>query len=144
MKEHNRMPKDKEEYHKVKIGIWCNNQKQDYKNNKLSNERKQKLETIPKWTWGEKKTYTLTYDENCKILQDFVKEHKRLPKYTEEYQGVNIGIWYTTQKQNYKNGKMSNERKLKLEAIQGWIWGKNKKNEKCDTTVNLNANETVI
>jgi len=119
-----RIPKIGEIYQGVKIGGWCNNNKTNYKNNQMSDERKQKLEAIEGWKWGEKKTTkTLTYDESYKILQDFVKEYERVPFGTEEYKGVNIGMWCGTQKRDYRNKKSDDYRKQKLESIQGWTWG---------------------
>ena len=41
----------KEKYKDIKIGSWCGDQRQNYKNNKLSEEKIKQLERIPEWYW---------------------------------------------------------------------------------------------
>lgn len=56
------------------------------------------------------------------LLIEFIGEHHKLPKKNDTYNGVNISGWCQEQKTTYKNGIMSNERKLKLEQIPLWLW----------------------
>ena len=47
----------------------------------------------------------------------FIKENGRVPKSDETYEKINIGTWLRTQKQFYKKGKLSEERKAILDAL---------------------------
>ena len=44
--EHGRFPKSRESYKDIRIGQWCSDQRQFYKNGKLSEDRIKKLESI--------------------------------------------------------------------------------------------------
>ena len=124
IKENNRIPNCKEEYKNIKIGSWCNVQRKKYKKQILDDERIQKLEEIKIWKWGEKKiSKKLSWDENYKILLDFIKENNRIPKKIEEYKDIKIGIWCTNQKKSYNKNKLDNERIKKLEEVKIWKWG---------------------
>jgi hypothetical protein len=129
VKEKKRLPKKSDEYRDILIGVWCNRQRCNYKNNgKLNDERKNKLEKLEGWYWGEKYSsracLTISWDENYKIVEEFVKEKKRLPKRSDEYRDILIGVWCNRQRCNYRNnGKLNDERKNKLEKLEGWYWG---------------------
>ena len=59
------------------------------------------------------------------LLRQYVDEHKCLPTQRDEYQGVKLGKWVTTQR-SAKKGKcryvMPPEREAALEAVPGWVW----------------------
>ena len=113
VKEFGRLPKSKEEYHDVDIGLWFTGQKKFAKKGILSPERREKLEAI-----GSFKPFQVdTWEKKYRLLEQFVEEYRRLPKRNEEYFGVNLGNWCTHQKAMHKSGKLPTERKEKLIRI---------------------------
>ena len=123
IKKYDRLPKTREKYKNIKIGSWCSWQKQNYKIKILNDEKIKNLEKIEKWKWIEEKLKkNLSWDENYKILLDFIKENNRIPTATEEHNNIKIGIWCTNQKTSYNNNKLDNKRIKKLEEIEEWYW----------------------
>ena len=51
--EHGRLPRTKESYRGVKIGVWINTQRAN--RSKLSPERVAALEAVPGWVWAAAK-----------------------------------------------------------------------------------------
>jgi superfamily II DNA or RNA helicase len=119
IEKHNRLPQYKEEYKDVNIGPWLGNQKQKFKTGKLSDERINLLDQVdPNWKpLSKEKRVSRGWSENCGVLVEFVKENGRLPQYREVYCENAIGTWLWTQKQDFKDGKMSVERIRLLDRI---------------------------
>ncbi|MGL5712326.1 MAG: helicase associated domain-containing protein [Paraclostridium sp.] len=63
----------------------------------------------------------LTNDElwNNKFdkLKDYCDTKNMLPSYKTK-----LGIWCVTQRQSYKNGKLSKEREVRLSNLSVWRW----------------------
>ena len=113
---YNNMPKYTEEYNDNSIGRWLSKQKALHRNGKLSKERIEKLESIGVFNTIQK-VEKRTWDETFNLLKNFIKDYHRFPKYNEKYNNYNIGGWIVKQKSLYKQGKLSKERKQKLESI---------------------------
>ena len=102
----------------VKLGNWIGNQRTNF--NTLSEERKQKLLAIG-FTPSRRDTM---WEENYKLAQAYY-EHKgdlSIPQdfkttdgYTEDPNGIKLGIWIMTQRTKFNT--LSEERKQKLLAI---------------------------
>ncbi len=105
VEEHNRLPTTNED-------SWACTQRQNYKNGKLSQKQVDALEQINMWMWNTRdESWWKKYTE----LQKFIKEHNQLP--TDDKNG-----WIQWQRQNYKNGKLSQKQVDALEQIDGWMW----------------------
>jgi len=102
-----RLPKQTDEYQNVNIGKWLNRQKMVYKKGNLSEERINLLNDITE-EWSEIKI--ADWKATCNLLKEFYIKNDRLPKWTDEYQNVNIGDWLGKQKTAYKKGTLSEER----------------------------------
>ena len=61
------------------------------------------------------------------LLKNYVDENHSIPTESTQYKNVNIGSWISRQRRNHTKGKLSEEREKKLEAIDGWTWGKSRK-----------------
>jgi superfamily II DNA or RNA helicase len=102
------------------MGWWVHTQKTSIKNNKLSNERKKKLEELAK-----KHNLSLEIKENIsweyqfELIVKYVDENKKWPPSSkqEDPDIKSMGKWVYTQKQSIKKNKLSNERKEKLEEL---------------------------
>jgi superfamily II DNA or RNA helicase len=104
----------------TKIGDWISNQRRAKKNDKMSIERIEKLESIPGWLWEQ--NLDEEWQTNCDLLEQFVEEFKKLPLKKTEYKEVKIGSWMSNNRHRKKIGKMTTERIEKLDAIPGWVW----------------------
>ena len=124
------------------LGTWIGTQRQAYKKEKLSKEKIELLEKIGMrfenvlniigWTkmYLLAETYFKNYG-NLEIKQNF----KTLNGIDYDENGYKLGKWLTNQRQAYKKGKLSPERKELLNQI-GMIWEirkrKDKKQELCN------------
>ena len=124
------------------LGTWIGTQRQAYKKEKLSKEKIELLEKIGMRfenvhniiDWNEMYLLAETYFKkygNLEILYKF----KTLNGIDYDENGYKLGKWLTNQRQAYKKGKLSPERKELLNQI-GMIWEirkrKDKKQELCN------------
>ena len=124
------------------LGTWIGTQRQAYKKEKLSKEKIELLEKIGMRfenvhniiDWNEMYLLAETYFKkygNLEILYKF----KTLNGIDYDENGYKLGKWLTNQRQAYKKGKLSPERKELLDQI-GMIWEirkrKDKKQELCN------------
>lgn len=110
----------------IAIGPWMNRQLTG--RDKLSDNRKARLEAIPGWVWHTMiKQVPLSKDKNeawhltCCLVETYVRENGKLP--IQKYKtpdGIAIGAWVITRR--HGRDKLSDERKARLETIPGWVW----------------------
>lgn len=102
------------------LNSFCNNQRQNKKNNSLSIQRTEKLEKIVGWFWSMDETFDKTYDE----LVDWIAINNCIPSQkSKDKSERSLGTFCCHHRQNKKNNIMSNERIRKFENINGWYWG---------------------
>ena len=116
------------------LGLWISNQRQVYKNRKLSKEKIELLEKIG--MRFENKINKIEWEEYYKLAKVYFNKNnnleipfifKTLDGMTYDEQGYNIGAWINTQRHLYKNGKLSKEKIELLNKIE--IRFKNKINK---------------
>ncbi|QNR65490.1 Helicase associated domain protein [Paenibacillus peoriae] len=102
----------------IKLGVWVNAQRQFYKNNKLSQDRIDKLNSI-NFTWS---VANETWENNFNLLIDYMNKYGNCspPRYYMVGE-VKLGVWLNNQRKFYKNNKLSQERINKLNSI-GFQW----------------------
>ncbi len=98
----------------VKLGFWCSTQRQYNKSGKLSQEQIELLEKIPNWFWDKfveqwNKYYTLLKEYNDTPTQSYVTSD-----------GIHLGCWTNTQRQNKKKHKLSQD---KIELLEKYRIG---------------------
>ena len=107
----------------MSLGVWIHRQQGFYNTKVLADGRKKKLELIGmnsqsshegKWEkmYGLAKEYYCHYF-NLKVSITF----KTSDGYTYDANGENLGSWISAQKTSYRNGKLSEIRRKKLELI---------------------------
>lgn len=130
IKKYNKYPISKEIYIGVNLGNWCCFQKHVHKEGNLADELKEKLEALPNWIWWERKRKKLTNWVECySMVQIYINEHMRHPPKSVEIDGVSIGVWCSCQRYAHRTGRLTDERKEKLEALLGWEWAKPKQHK---------------
>ena len=118
------------------LGQWQSCQRQMYKKSKLSKERKDLLENIGMRfetrdndeVWNQMYMLAELYFKEYGNLE-ISKKFKTLNGTDEDENGYNLGIWLVNQRQMYKKGKLSPERKELLDQI-GMIWEIRKRKDK--------------
>ena len=101
----------------LKIGIWCEHQRAQKRNNKLTQEKIDLLEAIPGWYWDSDKQwmekYTIVKCLKTIPPQSFITEN-----------GIRIGGWCSKQRADKHKNNLSQEKIDLLEAIPVWFWEK--------------------
>ena len=120
------MPAKYKEPDGYRLGGWVKKQRSVYKRGKLLPERKTRLESVEGWAWELTVTGQLpgeSWEEGFKRLQRYVEEHKTIPKQSyREPDGYRLGRWVTKQRSKGNRGKLTPERKARLESVEGWVW----------------------
>lgn len=104
----------------VKIAWWIQKQRKMHSTNTLPAQLVARLEALPGWSWD---TYAESWELKFNKTKAFIDRegHGRVPQGWKE-DGIDIGVWVNTQRTNYNNGKLSKERVVRLEALNGWTW----------------------
>jgi len=103
---------------------WITKMKHNYRNNKLSTNKKKKLELLPNWSSNKQyKGFNRRYDE----LLSFISKNNRFPINSRkmDYDEFLLGRWVLQIKNRYKKGKLNVDHIKKVENIKGWKWQKN-------------------
>ena len=116
----NKMPSDhsKDSIEK-QYGTWCCSRKQDKKNNRLSDDKISKLNEIELWCWEKEDTFYKLY-ENIKL---WIETNNKMPSQSSNNKlERQYGKWCSRKRQDYKKGKLSNDKVLKLQKLKNWYW----------------------
>ncbi len=99
------------------LGSWVSTQR--IKKNTMSIDRRMRLEALRGWTWN---VIDEQWEEGFSHLEKFVTSQGhcifQLKYVTED--GFRLGSWLN--KQRSRKNSMSLDRRLRLEALQGWTW----------------------
>ena len=101
--------------HTERIGRWGDKQRTMYKNNKLSVDRINKLNSINGWFWN---IFDGEWEEMLLKVNDYANSKGESPKYSH----IDYGRWISLQRTNYKKGYLSSDKIDKLESVIGWKW----------------------
>lgn len=102
------------------LGAWLRGVKNQYRSGNLSAERVEKLETIGvKWDSILARNWANYYE----LAKQYYNEHGDLNvnAHYETDDGVKLGTWISTQRYNFKKGRISDEQKRLLDEI-GMSW----------------------
>ena len=57
------------------------------------------------------------------LLETYAQENETAyVSQSTKFRGKTLGSWVSTQRQNYKLGKLGEEKILALEGLKGWVW----------------------
>ncbi|MFM8856316.1 MAG: Helicase associated domain protein, partial [Actinomycetota bacterium] len=89
---------------------------------KLSEERQARLEALPGWSWD---AIADQWEAGFKMLEKYAADNgdAMVPKkfMVGEFR---LGGWVEEQRTKNSKGKLSTDRKVRLEALPGWSWGR--------------------
>ncbi|MBO0728377.1 MAG: Helicase associated domain protein [Acidimicrobiaceae bacterium] len=103
------------------LGQWVHNQRREYRQGTLDEERRSRLEALPGWTWNPLED---DWEEGFARLQSYVngEGHSRVPHAYGDRDGSRLGLWVGVQRSEYRQGTLDEERRRRLEAVPGWTW----------------------
>lgn len=98
------------------LGTWVAVQRSTYTAGKLCDERITLLEKIQDWAWDPQEHY---WHEKYHELITFVKSNGHAcPLQAEPI----LGVWTSTQRKNYSNKCLPQDKINLLEKLNGWVW----------------------
>jgi superfamily II DNA or RNA helicase len=101
-----------------KLHNWVTTQKLFYKENKLSNERINKLEYLDWWIWNLDNKWHYKYNE----LIQFYKLNTRLPLFKNNNKEKSLCTWVSKQRKKYNDKTLNNNYVNKLNNLTWWNW----------------------
>jgi len=106
VKKYNKLPSHGNKNNDIqKIGKWCSMRRNEYKQNKLTDERIDMLENIDGWYWDK---YTDMFNNNYTDLKNFVEINNRLPQAnSKDDKEKSLYIWINKNRSKYKNKKLT-------------------------------------
>lgn len=104
-----------------KLGMWINGQRNAKLNGQLSDERINRLGSLPGWVWD---AYKEKWDAGFAALKDYVQAHgdAKVPMAYVTPQGFRLGVWVSTARRKWSLNRISPERITRLESLAGWTW----------------------
>ncbi len=118
---HSRVPTAYRDDDGYKLGQWVSNQRANRQDGRISDERQQLLEALPGWTWDVREA--AWEDGYGRVLQFAKREgHSRVPTGYRDRDGYQLRGWVNEQRFHQRHGKLSDERRQRLEALPGWAW----------------------
>ena len=105
----------------LKLGSWVKYQRKNKSKNLLSQDRIERLEALPGWSWDP---FTEQWEEAFEHLQSYVKQYgnARVPSNYVTPDGFKLGSWVRNQRHNKSKNLLSQDRIKRLEALTGWSW----------------------
>jgi hypothetical protein len=109
----NKLPKQSDK----KFGSWIDNQRQEYKKNKMSINRVELLNQIPLWLWNGIDINAIWMNKYNELVE-YLTINNKLPTRSD----INLGCWINTQRREYKNNKTTTDRIDLLNILPLWKW----------------------
>jgi hypothetical protein len=101
------------------LGLWVNNLRAQRKQNKLSDEKVARLESLAGWAWD---VLEAQWEDGYGHLKEFVEQHghAKVENGFEAPDGFRLRQWVAVQRT--QKDKLSPERFTRLEVLPGWLW----------------------
>ncbi|MDH6130978.1 hypothetical protein P3T37_000345 [Kitasatospora sp. MAA4] len=102
----------------TQLGIWVSDQRKLHSARIMPRSDRLQLESLSGWTWS---VPDAIWEEYVAAMLEFsdANGHCRATR-TQELHGLPIGEWLAKQRASVKSGKISADRKARLESLPGW------------------------
>lgn len=107
------------QFNGVKIGRWLTKQRVAFKSGSLEEWKKDKLIGVGWKPNPFDDIWEIRF--NLLLLYGMKHGHHTVPQ-AEVFEGFALGRWVSNQRINFHKGKLSDDRKNRLQALIGWIW----------------------
>jgi hypothetical protein len=116
---HSRVPQDFVTSEGIRLGVWLSKQRSNKDTMQL--ERRERLESLPKWTWYPHATQ---WQEGWEYLMAHIRKYEtsRVPQEFTTEDGFRLGAWVTQQRQLLQSKEMSKDIVNRFEVLPGWTW----------------------
>lgn len=115
-----RVPRVPDEYRGKNLAMWLTGQRAKYRKGNLEEERILLFEQLPNWSWDP---HVDLWNDSFDCLVRYISKHGHAnPPRSVVLDGIKIGVWVGSQRQNYKKGNLDRIRSTKLEELTGWTW----------------------
>jgi Helicase associated domain len=99
-----------------RLGQWVSEQRHRHRRGALGLERRARLEALSGWTWSVREA---AWEESFAALERFVEREGHARVATDQH----LGKWVSKQRDRYVRSRLDPERRTRLEALPGWVWG---------------------
>lgn len=105
----------------INLGWWVSTQRQQFVKGALEDDRRQRLESLPGWTWDP---HADKWEKGFAHLAEYVRMHgtARSPR-GELSKDFPLDRWVSRQRVAHTNGQLRDDRAERLESLSGWAWG---------------------
>jgi superfamily II DNA or RNA helicase len=107
--------------HGYKLGNWLTKVRSSKLKNQLSQDRIQRLEEVPGWSWS---ILDEKWDEGFRALEKYVAERgdSRVPPTYVTPHGYQLGAWLDRQRRLRLVQRLDQNRTQRLDGLPGWSW----------------------
>ena len=105
----------------LRLGSWCFQVRQEYREGRLSAAWIQRIGAVPNWWWVARQ---FRFEQGIAALHQFVQQHGHAfppRKYTTS-EGFRLGTWVQTRREEYRCGTLPPAEQEVLETIPAWVW----------------------
>ena len=115
-----RVPGKYESKNGFRLGSWVSKRRIEFRQNLLSQDRIQKLESFEGWVWNPSEEKL----NGIRQLNKYVQENgnaRPSARYIDK-DGFNLGRWVSWTRTRYAKKELSSDLIKKLESFKGWVW----------------------
>jgi superfamily II DNA or RNA helicase len=103
-----------------RLGTWVAGKRASYRAGQLSSDKAAQLDALPGWSWHTKRD---SWEAGYDALVRYTQQHgSATPPAGLVESGVRLEHWVGRQRQEARLGRLSPERKRRLERLPGWTW----------------------
>jgi superfamily II DNA or RNA helicase len=105
------------------LGRWVSAQRHAYRIDSIAPDRAGRLESLPGWIWNPT---IAAWDKGFGELSAYCERTGLAdpPHYCVTGSGYALGNWVQRQRDNQRTGRLSADRRQRLESLPGWRWTK--------------------
>ena len=118
---HSRVPIGYRDDDGYRLDVWVTRQRQRYRRGIVEEDRAQRLEALPGWTWNANE---YAWEDGFTRLHSYVQRegNSQVPMTYRADDGYRLGQWVGSQRRLYRQETLEKDRARRLAALPGWTW----------------------
>lgn len=119
---HSYPPRDYDAGTRANLNQWVIGQRRPGVRDRLTEERRKRLEDLPGWSWEHRQTPT--WEPSFAALNEYadVHGHASPPRDYVSPAGFPLGKWVASLRNPSRKKKLGAQQRIRLEALPGWSW----------------------